>query len=403
MIRRKGATSVICLLASLTLIAAACSDDDESSGDTTTEAAGQATTTAAGGDTTAADGATTTAAGTGSTAAPTPSGGSVLDDVIARDSLKCGVNDSVPGFGFTDEQGQSVGFDIDYCKALAASVLGDPTKVEFIVLTPDERFPALSSGEIDVLIRNTTWTASRDGGNGAAFVKTTYYDGQAMMVRADAGFTDLESMTDATICMTAGTTTEQNLASRFVDIPHNPQTYGENSEVQEAFIAGQCDGWTSDASQLAGIRSNWPADQGGPESLLILDEVFSKEPLGPAVRDGDTRWYDAVNWTVLATMYAEELGITQDNVEEMKTSTDPAVLRLLGQPVPDPGGGAAAVFDPGLGLPAEFAANAIAAVGNYGEIYDRNVGPDTPLAIDREGTANALAADGGLHYVPPFR
>ncbi len=402
MIRRKGARSVVCLLASLTLFAAACSDDDAASGDTTTEAAAQVTTTA-GGDTTAAGDVTTTAGGTDTTAAPTPSAGSVLEDVIGRGSLNCGVNSSVPGFGFTDAAGEFSGFDIDYCRAVAAAVLGDPQAVTFVPLTPDERFPALSSGEIDVLIRNTTWTASRDGGNGAAFVTTTYYDGQAMMVRTEDGFTDLESMTDATICMTAGTTTEQNLASRFVDIPHNPQTFGENSEVQEAFIAGQCDGWTSDASQLAGIRSNWPADQGGPESLVILDEVFSKEPLGPAVRDGDSAWYDAVNWTVLATIYAEELDITQANVEEMKTSDVPEVLRLLGQPVPDPAGGTAAVFDPGLGLPPEFAANAIAAAGNYGEIYERNVGPSTALAIDREGTANALAENGGLHYTPPFR
>jgi general L-amino acid transport system substrate-binding protein len=329
------------------------------------------------------------------------SGAGVYDEVVDRGTLNCGVNDSVPGFGFQDEQGEFVGFDIDYCKAVAAAVLGDPEAVEYVVLTPDQRFPSLKSGEIDVLIRNTTWTSTRDGTEAAAFVTTTFYDGQAMMVNTSSGITNIEGLAGKTICLTAGTTTEQNLADRMTGIQHTPQTFEENSQVQEAYLSGQCDAWTSDKSQLSGIRSNWPAESGGPESLTILDEVFSKEPLGPAVRDGDSEWYDVVNWVVLATIEAEELGITTDNVDQMMSSDDPAIGRFLGQPVQGEEG--EAVVDHGFAIDPDFTVDVIKAVGNYGEIYNRNVGPDTPLELERDGTANALWSDGGLHYSPPFR
>ncbi|HMG42141.1 MAG TPA: amino acid ABC transporter substrate-binding protein [Acidimicrobiales bacterium] len=355
------------------LVTAACSDDDDSSN--------------GGGDDSGSE--------------ESSSGGGVLDEVVDRDTLNCGVNNSVPGFGFQTEEGTYEGFDIDYCKAVAAAVLGDAEKVEYLALTPEQRLPALESGEIDMLSRNTTWVSSRDGAGGGAFVTTTFYDGQAMMVPTASGVTSIDGLTDATVCLTAGTTTEQNLADRMADIPHTPQTFEENPQVQEAFLAGQCDAWTSDQSQLAGIRSSWPADQGGPEALTILDEIFSKEPLGPAVRDGDSEWYDIVNWVVLATIEAEELGVTSENIDEMLESEDPEVRRFLGQPVEGDDG--EAVVEHGFGVGPEFTVDVIRAVGNYGEIYDRNVGPGSPLGLDRTGTANALWTDGGLHYSPPFR
>jgi general L-amino acid transport system substrate-binding protein len=327
--------------------------------------------------------------------------GSVVDEVVDRDVLNCGVNNAVPGFGFQAEDGTFQGFDIDYCKAVAAAVLGDPEKVEYMALTPEQRLPSLESGEIDVLSRNTTWVSTRDGAGGAAFVTTTFYDGQAIMVGTDSGITDIDGLDGATICLTAGTTTEQNLADRMAGITHTPQTFEENAQVQEAFLAGQCDAWTSDQSQLAGIRSSWPADSGGPESLTILDEIFSKEPLGPAVRDGDSEWHDVVNWVVLATIEAEELGVTSENIDEMLESDDPAVRRFLGQPVEGEDG--EAVVEHGFAIDPDFTVDVIRAVGNYGEIYDRNVGPSSPLGLERDGTANALWTEGGLHYSPPFR
>jgi len=366
-----GLASLVPVL--LLLTATACSSDDDSSSDSD-DSGGEES-------------------GSGS--------GSVLDEVVDRDVLNCGVNNAVPGFGFQTEEGGFEGFDIDYCKAVAAAVLGDPEKVEYIALTPEQRFTSLESGEVDVLARNTTWTSTRDGANGAAFVTTTFYDGQAIMVPSDAGVTSIDQLTDATICLTAGTTTEQNLADRMAGIAHTPQTFEENPQVQEAFLAGQCDAWTSDQSQLAGIRSSWPADSGGPEALTILDEIFSKEPLGPAVRDGDSEWYDVVNWVVLATIEAEELDVTSENIDESLESDDPNVRRFLGQPVEGEEG--EAVVEHGFGVDADFTVDVIRAVGNYGEIYDRNVGPESPLALDREGTANALWTDGGLHYSPPFR
>lgn len=319
--------------------------------------------------------------------------GSTLQQVQDRGTLNCGVNDAVPGFGFVNEDGDYEGFDIDYCRVIAAAVLGDPDAVEFKPLTAEQRFTALQSGEIDVLIRNTTWTSSRDGAEGATFLTTTFYDGQGMMVRSDSDFQTLKDLNGSTICVLSGTTTELNLASVFNarGIEHNPLSFEDNDTLQQAFTEGRCDGWTSDKSQLAGIRANWPENQGGPDALRIMDETFSKEPLGPVVRDGDTEWAQAVDWAVIATIQAEEFGVTSDNVEQMQDSENPEIARFLG----------GEDFESGLGLPEDFAVQVISSVGNYEEIYDRNVGPDTALGLERG--LNALYTDGGLHYAPPYR
>jgi general L-amino acid transport system substrate-binding protein len=324
-------------------------------------------------------------------------GGNVLQQVRDRGVVNCGVNDAVPGFGIVTEGGDFEGFDIDFCRVVAAGVLGDPEAVEYLPLTAEQRFTALQSGEIDVLIRNTTYTSSRDGAEGARFLYTTFYDGQGMMVTAESGFSELEDLNGATVCVLSGTTTELNLETVFQarGINYTPLPFEENDPLQQAFTQGRCDAWTSDKSQLAGIRSAWPEGQGGPEALVIFDEIMSKEPLGPAVRDGDDQWADAVNWSVIATVLAEELGISSGNIDEMLESEDADVRRLLGQPVEGE------AFDAGLGLDAEFAVNIIRSVGNYGEIYDRHVGEGSPLELPRD--MNELWTEGGLQYAPPFR
>jgi len=367
---------VLGVLLAVVLLGAGCSlggdDDDDGNGD----AAGDTGQTEAGG-------------GGG--------GGALLDEVQSRGTLRCGVNDAVPGFGFQDEAGEFQGFDIDYCRVVAAAVLGDAEAVEYRPLTAEQRFTALQAREVDVLIRNTTWTSSRDGTEGARFLYTTFYDGQGMMVRADSGYESLEDMDGETICVLSGTTTELNLESRFqaLGVSYEPLAFEDNEPLQEAFVQERCGAWTSDKSQLAGVRSNFPEEQGGPEGLVILDETMSKEPLGPVVRDGDDAWADAVNWAVIATVQAEEYGIDSGNIEEQLESEDPEIQRFLGQPVEgEP-------FDSGLGLPADFAVQVIQQVGNYGEIYERNVGEGSALELPRD--LNALWTDGGLHQAPPYR
>ena len=322
-------------------------------------------------------------------------GGSLLQEVQDRGTLRCGVNDAVPGFGFTGEGGEPEGFDIDFCKVIAAAVLGDADAVEYTPLSAEQRFTALQSGEIDVLSRNTTYTASRDGTEGARFLHTTFYDGQGMMVRTESGHQTLEDLAGETICVLSGTTTELYLESQFQarGIDYTPLAFEDNEPLQAAFVEERCGAWTSDKSQLAGIRSNWPDGQGGPEALTILDETMSKEPLGPVVRDGDDDWADAVNWAIYATIQAEEFGLTSDNIGQ--GSDDPEIQRFLGEAVEgEP-------FDAGLGLPDDFAVQVVTQVGNYGEIYDRNVGPGSALELPRD--FNALWTDGGLQFAPPYR
>jgi general L-amino acid transport system substrate-binding protein len=327
-------------------------------------------------------------------------GPSLLTQITDRGSVACGVNDQLAGFGTRSEEGEFTGFDVDLCRAVAAGVTGDAANVEFKPLTAEQRFTALQSREIDVLIRNTTWTATRDGAEGAAFAHTTFYDGQGMMVRSDSAYQSLEDMNNTTVCVTSGTTTELNLASAFEarSLTFEARSFRDIETIQQNFIENRCDGWTSDRSQLASIRSAWPADQGGPEALRLLPETFSKEPLGPAVRDGDQDWFDAVNWIVAAVIQAEEFGLTQANVDQMRTETDdPEIQRFLGVPTAE----GQEAFDAGLSLPADFAHKVIKAVGNYGEIYERHLGPGTPLALERG--LNRLWSDGGLLYAPPYR
>jgi len=325
------------------------------------------------------------------TAAPSaapPPAGSTLALVRDRGQLICGVNGALPGFSFLDSaSGEVTGFDADFCRAIAAAVLGDPAAVEFRTLDADSRQPALLSGEIDVLIRNTTWTVTRDTSWGL-FAPTTFYDGQGMMVRTADGITSLEDLEGANICVLTGTTTELNLADVFGarGIDYTPQPFAEIPQRDSAYDEGTCDAVTADRSALLASRTTL----NNPDDHVILDEVMSKEPLGPVVRQGDDAWFNIVKWIVFATIEAEELEITSDNVEEMVGSDNPVIARLLG------GEG-----DLGLGLDADWVVNVISAVGNYGEIYERNLGSGTPFELERG--LNSLYTDGGLLYAPPYR
>jgi general L-amino acid transport system substrate-binding protein len=305
--------------------------------------------------------------------------------------IRCGVNSGVPGFGFLNEAGDFEGFDIDFCKALAVAIFNDPTAVEYRPLTAAERFTALQTNEIDVLIRNTTWTLTRDTELGADFSPTTYYDGQGFIVRADSGVAALEDLDGATVCVLAGTTTELNLADVFAarGLEYTPLVFDESADTASAYEQGRCDALTSDKSQLAGLRSQF-AD---PEAHVILPETISKEPLGPVVAQGDQQWADIVRWVVNGLIIADELDVTSENVDDLVASdpANPDLRRLLG--LQD---------DMGLklGLENDCWVNTIREVGNYGEIYDRNL---TPLGLERAGSLNALWTEGGILYAPPMR
>lgn len=316
-----------------------------------------------------------------------------LAAVKSNGALRCGVNTSVPGFGFLDPNGANVGFDIDFCKALAVAIFNDPEAVEFVPVTAAERFTALQNNQIDVLIRNTTWTISRDVELGTDFAPTTFYDGQGMMVRKDSGFTSLADMGGATICVLAGTTTELNLADAFnrLGLQYEALVLDSGDATRAAYDEGRCDGLTSDKSQLAGLRTGTT----NPEDHIILPDTMSKEPLGPVWAQGDQQWGDLVRWVVNGIIIAEEKGITSANVAEIAAGTpeDPEVARLLG---------IEGEFGKLLGLDPDFMVNVISAVGNYGEIYDRNLGPEG-TNIPREGSLNALWINGGLLYAPPWR
>jgi len=376
------AIKLLAVLTALMLVLAACEtgggDDDTTTTAGAEEPTGEETTTTAG-----AEEPTTTAG------AEEPAGDGLLETVQARGSLLCGVNDVLPGFGVVGDDGSFSGFDVDLCKAVAAGVLGDPEAVEYVPLVADARFTALQSGEIDVLIRNTTWTATRDGQEGATFLFTTFYDGQAMMVPASTGFTELEDLADANICVLSGTTTELNLTAVFGarGIAFNPQVFADNEQLRPAYESGQCEAWTSDASQLAALKATIEAE--GGEEQFIMAEVISKEPLGPAVRDGDSVWAQAVEWSIMTTVQAWEFGLDSTNIGSY-AGEDPNILNFIGTDG----------FDPGLGLAPDFAVTIIESVGNYQEIYERNI---VPIGLQIEGSPNDLWTNGGLMYVPPYR
>lgn len=377
---------VLTALFAFILFASACTSaaDDESTSDTTAAESGGSDTTAAesGGDEGGGD------EGDGEEEVTLSQGGSTLDTVKERGTLVCGSNDTLPGFGFADADGEVVGFDADFCRIVAAAILGDANAVDFVPLEAAQRFTALQSGEIDVLIRNTTWTATRDGSESGNFLTPTYYDGQGMMVSADSGITDFDGLADAAICVQSGTTTELNLASYMesLGVPFEPATFDSNDTLRPAFEAGQCEGWTSDASQLAAFKSS--IEEAGGDELTIFETIISKEPLGPVVADGDTEWAQAVNWAVMAAIQAEEFGLDSSNIASYD-GDNPEILRFVGKE---------AGFEPGLGLPADFAVQAVSQVGNYGELYEEHI---TPLGLSRG--VNNLWTEGGLHYVPPYR
>ena len=312
-------------------------------------------------------------------------GAQTLGRVKERGRLVCGVNNALPGFGYVDSDGTWSGFDVDFCRAIAAAVLGDANAVEFVPLTAAQRQPAIQTGEVDVLIRNTTWTLTRDTEWSANYAPTTFYDGQGFMVRADLGVESLEDLAGAAICVTRGTTTELNLADamRARGIPFQPVVFEEVDTVYDAYEQGRCDAVTSDTSQLASRRAIFAK----PEEHVILDVVISKEPLGPLVRHGDDQWFDIVSWVVQATFYAEEVGITSANVDSFPTD-NPQVARFLGA------SGDLGVL---LGLDNDWARRVIRAVGNYGEIFARNL---EPLGIPRG--LNQPWTQGGLLYANPF-
>jgi general L-amino acid transport system substrate-binding protein len=323
--------------------------------------------------------------------ATTAQAGATLDAVKARGEVVCGVNTSLYGFSFPDDKGVWRGLDVEMCRAVAAALFGNAQKVKFVPLSAQARFTALQSGEVDLLSRNTTWTLTRDTANGLNFAPVTYYDGQGFMVTKKLAVKSAKELSGATVCVQTGTTTELNLADFFrankMDL--KPVTIEKYEEVTAAYLAGRCDAITSDISQLASIRAN---DTPNPADHVILPEVISKEPLAPCVRHGDDQWFDIVKWSIFATMEAEELGLTSATVDQALTSANPNVKRVLGV---TPGLGAA------LGVDEKWAYNIIKQVGNYGEIFDRNVGKDSKLQMARG--LNAQWYQGGLMYSPPLR
>jgi general L-amino acid transport system substrate-binding protein len=331
------------------------------------------------------------AAATPVTAPATAGGAKRLGVIQERGKVVCGVHNSLPGFGYLDADGKNAGFDIDFCRAVAVAVFNDPEAVELVPITAAERGPALQTGEIDLLSRNATWTSSRDAQWGN-FTVVMFYDGQGIMVPTDAEFTTLEDLDGATICVTTGTTTELNLADAFRQrgLQFTAVTFEETPAVYGAYQEGRCDAATSDKSQLAATRSGFQ----DPSAHVILDETLSKEPLGPAVPHGDEQWFDIVKAVAWVLINAEEQGVSSQNVEEMKGSTDPNIMRMLGVE------GSFGQED--LGLANDFAANVIAKIGNYGEIYDRYMGPQGKSFVLDRGF-NKLWTDGGLIFAPPLR
>ncbi len=314
-----------------------------------------------------------------------------LDTVKQRGHVQCGVNTGLPGFSFPDDTGRWSGLDVDVCRAVAAAVFGDAEKVKFTPLNAKERFTALQSGEIDVLSRNTTWTQTRDTSLGLNFTGVTYYDGQGFMVKKNLGIKGAKELDGAAVCIQAGTTTELNLDDYFRtnNMKYSPITYDKGAETVKGFEAGRCDVLTSDQSQLYALRIQLK----DPDSAMVLPEVISKEPLGPVVRQGDDEWFNVVKWALFAMVEAEDLGVSSQNVDEMKAnSKNPSIRRLIGLE---------GIAGKGLGLPDDWAYQIVKQLGNYSEAFERNVGQGSPLKISRG--LNALWTAGGLQYPPPFR
>lgn len=319
-----------------------------------------------------------------------------LDDVKARGKLLCGVTTGLAGFGAPNDKGEWAGLDIDLCKGVAAAVFGDASKVEYKPLSAEQRFTALQSGEVDMLARNSTWTLKRDTELKLDFVTVNYYDGQGFMVHKDSGVKSALELKGATVCVQEGTTTEKNMGDydKANGLGFQPVKFKENDQARAAYDEGRCDAYTTDASGLAGERTALK----DPANNIILPEIISKEPLGPVVRHGDNQWGDIVRWTHYATLVAEEKGITQANIAEViaangadNTSADPETQRMLG---------ITGNLGEGMGLTITWAQDVIKAVGNYGEIFDRNIGPKTNIGLERG--LNALWNKGGLQYAPPF-
>jgi general L-amino acid transport system substrate-binding protein len=313
-----------------------------------------------------------------------------LDAVKQRGTLNCGVSTGLAGFAAPDDKGVWAGLDVDYCKAVAAAVLGDAGKVKYVPTTAKERFTALQSGEIDVLIRNTTWTLARDSSLGLSFTGVNYYDGQGFMVKKALGVKNGKELSGATVCVQTGTTTELNLADffRVNNMQYKPVVFEKPEEVLQAYQAGRCDVYTTDASGLYAQRLQMQK----PDEHTVLPDIISKEPLGPSVRQGDSQWFTIVKWVHYALLNAEEAGVNQSNVDQMLESKNPDIRRLLGKE---------GEFGQGMGLGGDWAYKVIKSVGNYGEIFDRNVGAGSRIKIDRG--VNNLWSKGGLQYAPPIR
>ncbi|MDR5903773.1 amino acid ABC transporter substrate-binding protein [Franzmannia qiaohouensis] len=315
---------------------------------------------------------------------------STLEDTVERGAVQCGVSDGLPGFSSPDDDGEWQGLDVDVCRAVAAAVFGDAEAVRYVPLNAVERFTALQSGEVDVLSRNTTWTTTRDTTLGINFTGVTFYDGQGFLVSSDLGISSATELDGAAVCVQSGTTTELNLADYFRanGMEFDPIVFDTSEQTVGGFEAGRCDVLTSDTSQLAALRIQLD----NPDGAMVLPEIISKEPLGPAVRQGDDQWFNVVKWSLFAMLNAEELGVSSDNVDEMLGSDDPDIARLLGED---------GNYGEGMGLEADWAYHIISQVGNYAESFDRNVGMDSPLQIERG--INALWTDGGIQYAPPVR
>jgi general L-amino acid transport system substrate-binding protein len=313
-----------------------------------------------------------------------------LEQIKARGSLNCGVNTGVAGFAQPDDKGVWQGFDVEFCRALSAAVFGDANKVTFKPTTAKERFTALQSGEVDLLARNTTWTMTRDSSLGLSFVGINFYDGQGFMVKKSLGVKSAKELKGASVCVQTGTTTELNLADYFRSnkMEYKTVVFEKNDEVVAAYDAGRCDAFTTDASALYAERLRMK----NPDENVVLPEIISKEPLGPVVRQGDSAWFTVVKWVHFAMLNAEELGVTKANVDQMLASTNPEVKRLLGKE---------GEFGKGIGLDNDWVVKIVKAVGNYGESFERNVGKDSRLKIDRG--VNKLWNAGGLQYAPPVR